>query len=74
MGEYWNEYADYTNESIDKREVFAYLDTLRESGMTNMFDTTSYIQDEFGLSRKEARNLLLEWMRFFAEQHGGHDA
>lgn len=52
-----------------KQEVFEYLDDLRESGVTNMFGASSYIEDEFGIERKEARDLLLEWMRTFSERH-----
>ena len=52
-----------------KEEVFAYLDTLRESGATDMFGATPYIQAEFGCSKVEARALLSEWMRTFGERH-----
>ncbi len=51
---------DYTDQ-----EVFDYLDTLRESGVTNMFGAGPYIEAEFGVDKKEARRLLLEWMKQF---------
>lgn len=50
-------------------EVFGYLDTLRESGATNMFGATSYIVDEFGVSKSEACTLLAKWMKTFGERH-----
>lgn len=46
-----------------------YLDELRRSGVTNMFGAGSYLEDEFGLSRDEARTVLGYWMKTFAERH-----
>ena len=42
-----------------KEKIFEYLDRLRESGVTNMF----------GLGRREAGDLLVEWMTTFEERH-----
>ena len=39
-----------------------YLNNLRDSGVTNMFGAAPYLQKEFGLDKKEARNILLTWM------------
>ena len=47
------------------KEYFDYLNELRESGETNMFGAGSYLQEEFGLSRKESREVLLAWMKSF---------
>ena len=47
-------------------EYFAYLDVLRESGVTNMFGAAPYLTDEFGLSRSEARTVLKSWMQNFS--------
>ena len=61
---------------MDKEMIFEYLDALRESGVTNMFGAGSYVEDEFGLRRQEARDLLVEWMTTFEERHkeeGGTD-
>ena len=46
-------------------EHLYYLDKLRESGVTNMFGATPYLQNEFGLEKKEARRILLYWMETF---------
>jgi len=46
-------------------EHLYYLDKLRESGVTNMFGATPYLQNEFGLERKEASRILLYWMETF---------
>lgn len=43
-------------------EYFEYLEELRKSGETNMFGAGAYLEQEFGLSRREARNILMEWM------------
>jgi hypothetical protein len=44
------------------KEYFEYLEVLRKSGVTNMFGAAPYLQREFGLSRHEARDVLLKWM------------
>jgi hypothetical protein len=46
-------------------EYFAYLNVLRESGVTNMFGAAPYLQREFGLSKHEARDVLTKWMESF---------
>ncbi|NIV34548.1 MAG: hypothetical protein GWN58_35335 [Anaerolineae bacterium] len=57
-------------DNLELLEYFEYLDILRESGVTNMFGAGVYLQDEFGLDKREARQVLLEWMQSFAERHG----
>ena len=52
-----------------KQEVFEYLDRLRKSGRTNMFGAGPYLEEEFGIGRKEASVLLKEWMDTFSERH-----
>ena len=43
-----------------------YLDTLRESGVTNMFGAAPYLREEYNyLSKKEARDILKYWMDNF---------
>lgn len=46
-----------------------FLDELRESGVTNMFGAAPYIVEEFGVTRQEAKDLLLNWMQTFEERH-----
>jgi len=45
-----------------ENEYYEYLDALRESGVVNMFGAGAYLQEQFGLSRSEARNIVLAWM------------
>ena len=52
-----------TNES--KEEIFTFLDDVRESSAVNMFEGGRLIQEHYGLSRYEARDILLEWMKTY---------
>ena len=47
---------------VDKIEAYTYLDELRESGATNMFGAGPYVESEFGISKKEAKEFVLGWM------------
>ena len=54
-------------ENIDQykeiqKDVFRFLDDLRDSGQINMFGATSYIMDYQGCNKKQAQTLLSEWM------------
>lgn len=50
-------------------EVNAYLDMLRESGVTNMFGAGSYIEEEFDVDKRTARKFLTTWMETFSSRH-----
>jgi hypothetical protein len=43
-------------------EYYGYLDALRDSGVVNMFGAGAYLQEQFGLSRSEARTIVIAWM------------
>lgn len=49
----------------EMKEYFDYLVELRDSGETNMFGAAPYIQREFGVSRSEAKDILLAWIESF---------
>jgi hypothetical protein len=53
---------------MDKQVYFDYLVSLRDSGVTNMMGAGAYLQDNFGLSRYEAKDILLEWIDSFKVQ------
>lgn len=55
------------------QDIFAYLDDLRESGVTNMYGAAAYIQQDWGLSREDAQGFLGEWMRTFSDRHPSED-
>jgi hypothetical protein len=56
----------------EKESMFEYLDDLRESGQVNMFGSGAYLQSAFGLSRYEAKDVVLEWMETFGERKNGN--
>ena len=45
-----------------KQSVFNYLIDLRDIGAINMFGAAPYLQREFGMDRREARDAVLEFM------------
>ena len=53
-------------ENVDQ-EYNDFLVALRDSGVTNMFGAAPYLQAEFGLDKREAREVLANWMRSFGE-------
>ncbi len=46
-----------------EKQYADFLEKLRQSGVTNMFGAGPYLQDEFGLTKQEAKKVLLNWMR-----------
>jgi hypothetical protein len=52
-----------------EEQAFVYLDELRESGVTNMFEAGSYLENEFTMDKKQAREILLKWMNTFGKRH-----
>jgi len=54
------------NEGVIK-DMHTFLNDLRDSGVTNMFGAAPYLQDEFGLEKGEARQVLANWMQSFSE-------
>ena len=43
-------------------KYWLYLEQLRQSGVTNMYGATPYLQKEFKLSHNEAKKVLTDWM------------
>lgn len=52
---------------MEHRYEFLFLNALRESGVTNMFGASLYLQEEFDISRKEASAILVKWMAWVSE-------
>jgi hypothetical protein len=50
-------------------EHLEYLDSLRESAVVNMFSAASYLINAFDLDKREAKDVLMHWMRTFGERH-----
>ena len=55
----------------EEKDVFEYLNELRDSGVTNMFGATSYIVDEYDIDKRKASAILSKWMANFNE--AGYD-
>ena len=53
---------------MNKETMFLFLDDLRESGITNMWGAGVYLQEVFEVTKIEARDVLLEWMKTFKER------
>ena len=51
-----------------QNDVNVFLDVLRSTGITNMFGAGSYIEDQFGVTERQARNFLFTWMNTFSER------
>ena len=49
------------------KDMHVFLNDLRDSGVTNMFGASPYLQKEFGLEKGEARQVLANWMQSFSE-------
>jgi hypothetical protein len=54
--------------TLDREEMFDYLDVLRETGVTNMLGAAPYLQNAFGIEKSEAKVVLLEWMKNYAQR------
>ena len=48
--------------------IYAYLNALRDSGRINMLGATPYLEDRFGLTRREAKAALLHWIATFKRE------
>ena len=46
---------------------FAYLDDLRESGVTNMFGAAPHLAEAFDEPKADARKILSAWMRTYSK-------
>ena len=53
----------------NEQEVFEFLDSLRDSGVINMFGASDHIIMEYGCDKNAARNILVKWMETYSERH-----
>jgi len=56
---------------IVEDQHLTYLDELRASGKTNMHGASTFIHDDFDVSRAEARIILKFWMDSYSERMEG---
>ena len=53
-------------------EYYKFLVGLRNSGATNMYGASAYLEEAYNLSRKDARDILSSWINSFslpADEH-----
>tara|TARA_R110002020_G_scaffold72309_3_gene186155 strand:+ start:635 stop:805 length:171 start_codon:yes stop_codon:yes gene_type:complete len=50
------------NNIFSRKEIFKYLDNLRQTGETNMFGAPSFVASKFKMSPEKARTFVKEWM------------
>lgn len=55
-----------------EKEMFDYLNGLRESGAVNMFGARPYLAEQFELSKSESSYVLQKWMKNFNENGYEH--
>ena len=63
------------NEIYDKNrrdELFEFLENLRISGITNMFGAGAYLEKAFGLDKKDASSVLIDWMQHKEQEAPKH--
>ena len=51
------------SETKTTNKYWIFLEELRQSGVTNMYGAGPYLQEEFGLTKKEAHEILADWMK-----------
>ena len=54
-------------ERFAENTIFEFLDELRESGKTNMFEAVPFIVERFAITKYEAQRVLIKWMENFGE-------
>ena len=64
--------VDEAAEKVDPK-YDRFLTALRDSGEVNMFGAGVYLQYEFGLEKREAREILAKWMKSFGETYMEED-
>ena len=50
------------------KEHKEYLLALRDSGVTNMWGAAPYIELQFGVTRREASDILIQWIKSFDKE------
>ena len=55
------------------RKEFIYLNRLRESGETNMYGAAPYLEMEYDMTRREAKQVLMDWMQWVEQEPSNRD-
>lgn len=58
--------GDHITDTFELADYFAYLDDLRESGVTNMYGSGPYLHRVYGLSKDASDAVVRAWMHTFS--------
>ncbi len=62
-------HRDIPNDTqVMENTVFVFLDELRESGKTNMFEAVPFIVKKFNITKYDAQRHLIKWMETFEKR------
>lgn len=56
-------------QNIDQNEINLFLDALQRTGAVNMFGASTHVSEAFDISKKEAREYVINWMQTYSERH-----
>lgn len=59
-------------EAIELERMYSFVDSIRESGVINMFDAvyiSTELRKEFGITGTDARKVYVDWMATFSSRH-----
>tara|TARA_B100000242_G_scaffold293067_1_gene270062 strand:- start:1361 stop:1543 length:183 start_codon:yes stop_codon:yes gene_type:complete len=59
--------SDFIIEGTPDKEVYNFLDELRDSGEINMFGARKYIVEMFDCNVEQATKLLSNWMKNYGK-------
>jgi len=59
----------YEMKTEAEKTVFEFLDSLRESGIINMFEAGPVLQKRFEMTKYDSHRHLAKWMETFSERH-----
>jgi len=48
---------------LNKKEIFKFLDEMKAGSKINIFSAGPHLQDEFGISKTQQREIILEWVK-----------
>lgn len=51
-----------------QEDVNVFLDSVRKVGVVNMFSAAPLIVEQYGLTKYQAKDMLLAWMESFSER------
>lgn len=51
-----------------QEDVNVFLDSVRKAGAVNMFGAAPFIVEQYGVTKHQAKDMLLVWMDTFSER------